>query len=115
MLRGLPRLDARRIVVSVFAVLVVGCAARSDAPPAPQPTAQLVLLTRQGCMNTETMRSRLDDALRALQRPADFDVVDLDTLPVSDVRRGYPTPTVLYAGRDVFGMAVPKPPLPTPT
>ena len=110
-----PRLDASRIVVLALTLILAGCAARSDGPPAQHSSSQLVLLTRDGCMNTETMRARLGDALRALQRPAEFDVVDLDTLPASDVRRGYPTPTVLYANRDVFGMDVPKPPLPAPT
>ena len=46
---------------------------------------------------------------------AEFTVVDLDTLPSDDVRRGYPTPTLLFATRDVFGLAEPKPPLPQPT
>jgi hypothetical protein len=42
-------------------------------------------------------------------------VVDQDTLPETDVRRGYPTPTLLFADRDIFGMSVPEPPLPDPT
>ena len=46
---------------------------------------------------------------------AGYDVVDQDTLPETDVRRGYPTPTLLYADRDIFGMSVPKPPLPGQT
>ena len=37
------------------------------------------------------------------------------TLAESDVRRGYPRPTLLYADRDIFGMSVPKRPLPAPT
>jgi len=36
-------------------------------------------------------------------------------LPADDIRRGYPTPTLLFANRDVFGLAVPTPPLPQPT
>lgn len=81
------------------------------------PTADdgIVLLTRAGCVNTETMRANLEMAARALTPPAQFAVVDLDTLPADDIRRGYPTPTLLFANRDVFGLAVPKPPLPQPT
>lgn len=75
----------------------------------------IVLLTRGGCRDTETMRANLETAARALTPPAAFTVVDLDTLPTDDVRRGYPTPTLLFANRDVFGLAVPKPPLPQPT
>jgi hypothetical protein len=108
-------LDAPHAVVLALTLILVGCGGRSDLPPGYQSSSQLVLLTRDGCMNTETMRARLGDALRALQRSAEFDVVDLDTLPPSDVRRGYPTPTLLYTNRDVFGMDEPKPPLPTPT
>jgi hypothetical protein len=111
-----PRWDVRGILVLVFTLVLMRCGARSDMLPLkPISSRQLVLLTRDGYMNTTTMRARLGHALRVLQRPAEFDVVDLDTLPATDVRRGYPTPTLLYADRDVFGMDVPKPPLPTPT
>ena len=66
-------------------------------------------------MNTTVMRRNLDEALKALGLAAGYEVVDQDTLPETDVRRGYPTPTLLYADRDIFGMSVPKPPLPDPT
>jgi hypothetical protein len=33
----------------------------------------------------------------------------------SDVRSGYPTPTLLWKGRDIFGMPVPKPPFNAPS
>jgi hypothetical protein len=61
------------------------------------------------------MRRNLDGALKALGLAAGYEVVDQDMLAESDVRRGYPTPTLLYADRDIFGMSVPKPPLPDPT
>jgi hypothetical protein len=48
-------------------------------------------------------------------RQKDYQFIDLDTLPASDARRGYPTPTLLYRGRDLFGMPVPAPPFPEPT
>lgn len=75
----------------------------------------IVFLTRDGCVNSMTMKTNLDDALRLLGRPSAYQVVDLDTLPDGDVRRGYPTPTVLVSDRDLFGMAEPPPPFPTPT
>jgi hypothetical protein len=69
-----------------------------------------VLLTREGCSNTGIMKSRLAAALRSLQWPADYRVIDLDDLPQSDPMRGYGTPTILYDGRDLFGL--PEPTLP---
>lgn len=81
----------------------------------PSPDGAVVLLTRAGCMDSEKMRTSLETAAQALAPPVAFTVVDLDTLPPDDVRRGYPTPTLLFASRDVFGLAEPKPPLPPPT
>jgi hypothetical protein len=78
-------------------------------------SAGLVFLTRDGCVNTARMRRRVDAALKSLGRELPYEIVDQDALPTADVRRGYPTPTLLYADGDVFGMAVPKPPLPEPT
>jgi hypothetical protein len=45
----------------------------------------------------------------------DYVVVDLDTLAKTDARSGYPTPTLLYRNRDVFGMPEPTPPVPEPS
>ena len=91
---------------------------RTDSTTVPyaDPSSEgLVFLTRGGCVNTTVMRRNLDEALKALGRAASYELVDQDTLPRTDVRRGYPTPTLLHADRDIFGMSVPKPPLPDPT
>jgi hypothetical protein len=80
------------------------------SPPGP-----LVFLTRDGCANTATMRTRLDAALDRLGVPTDYAVIDVDTLADRDARRGYGTPTVLYKNRDLFGMPEPTPPIPSPT
>ena len=88
----------------------------STTVPYADPSSEgLVFLTRGGCVNTTVMRRNLDEALKALGRAASYELVDQDTLPRTDVRRGYPTPTLLHADRDIFGMSVPKPPLPDPT
>lgn len=87
----------------------------TTAPSAEPSTKGLVFLTRGGCVNTTVMRRNLDEALKALGLAVGYEVVDQDTLPETDVRRGYPTPTLLYADHDIFGMSVPKPPLPDPT
>lgn len=75
----------------------------------------LVFLTRRGCANTARMRANLDEALAALGAPADYQFIDLATLAAVDARIGYPTPTVLYQDRDLFGLPVPAPPFHAPT
>jgi hypothetical protein len=105
-----------RIGIVLLLTVVVGCANPPGTRPAPPGGGKaLVLLTHEGCVNTETMRINLDKALQALGPPSDYQVLDLASLPNSDVRRGYPTPTLLFANRDVFGMVEPRPPLPEPT
>ena len=78
-------------------------------------TKDLVFLTRGDCVNTATMRANLDEALKAKGLPTDYQFIDLDSLQPTDSRTGYPTPTILYADRDLFGMAAPTPPFPAPT
>jgi len=105
-------------IVVLLGVAVAGCASPSGTRPAPSGDAHsnnLVLLTREGCVNTGILRANLDQALKSLGPPSDYQVVDLAMLPDSDLRRGDPTPTLLYANRDVFGMPEPRPPLPEPT
>ena len=103
-------------VVLLLALLLVGVGCATQPPPPEAATGgTLVFLTRAGCVNTDIMRANLDEALGALRRPLNYEVVDLDTLSNADSRRGYPTPTVLYDNRDVFGLPEPQPPFPDPT
>ena len=104
----------RTFVAALGVMLLVSCAG-APSSTGQAGTAGLVFLTRDGCANTARLRANLDDALRALGRPTDYAVIDLDSLPDSDLRRGYPTPTVLYANRDLFGMPEPTPPVPGAT
>lgn len=67
----------------------------------------LEFLTRDGCVNTATMRTRLDEALRRQGVAIAYRVVDLDALTHEDKRTGYGTPTVLYNRRDIFGLPEP--------
>jgi hypothetical protein len=76
---------------------------------------ELVFVTRDGCVNTPEMLTSLDEALSALHLPHDIQVVDLGTLPATDPRTGYPTPTLLYRNRDLFGMPVPRAPYDVPS
>lgn len=75
----------------------------------------LVFLTRDGCVHTAAMRASLDEALKGLGLPTDYQFVDADTLEPSDPRGGYGTPTVLYGGSDLFGIDEPGDPRQAPT
>ena len=107
--------------VAIAAWLASGCGGH-EIPPrsevATLPTSMkndLTFVTRDGCVNTPDMLVNLDDALRALKLPVDYQVLNLGTLPATDPRSGYPTPTVLYRNRDLFGMPEPTPPFPEPS
>jgi hypothetical protein len=76
--------------------------------------ADLVFLTRDGCVNTPDMVNNLDDSLNALHWPKDYQYIDIGKLPRADARTGYPTPTLLWKGNDLFGMPVPTRPFPEP-
>lgn len=91
-------------------VIVTGCA---SAPRSEAATNTIVFITRDGCVATAAMRANLDTALRTLGRATTYTVIDADTLPESDARGGYGTPTVLVGKADLFGMpepAIPHPP-----
>lgn len=89
-------------------MILAGCA----APPM---TTELTFLTREGCAATQTMLANLKQALGAAPSAPQLQVVDLDTLPREDVRRGYPTPTLPVNNVDAFGLPQPSPPIPEPT
>ena len=99
-----------------FLIGLVFAAASCSGPPSKKDTAaNLVFLTREGCVNSATMRANLDEALRNLHRPVVYQLIDQGTLPAADPRTGYPTPTLLAGERDLFGMLIPTPPFPEPT
>jgi hypothetical protein len=75
----------------------------------------LVFLTRDGCVNTPDMVNNLNDALKALGLRNDYQYLDIGKLPKTDARTGHPTPTVLWKGKDIFGMPAPRPPFPEPS
>lgn len=77
--------------------------------------SDLVFLTREGCVNTTVLRARLNAALDGLGLPRDYAFIDADALPPTDARAGYGTPTVLYGGRDLFGLPEPSEPSLAPT
>jgi len=103
------KLMARLAILSLLVLALASCA---KAPPARN---SIEFLTRSGCVQTKLMQVHLDEAIKASARPLTYTVVDLDTLPASDVRKAYPTPTILVGGADLFGMPEPSPPYPEPT
>ena len=93
------------------ALLVVALGIASN----PTTHKDLTFLTRDGCVNTPEMRNSLDDALKALGWPTDYQYINIGKLPKTDPRTGYSTPTILWKGRDIFGLPVPTPPFPEPS
>jgi len=75
----------------------------------------LTFLTRDGCVNTPDMVNNLDDALAALKLTIDYQFVNIGKLPKDDPRTGYPTPTLLWKGKDIFGLSAPKLPYDVPS
>lgn len=97
--------------VPLAALVLLGAACGPTSPP----MKPIEFLTREGCVQTTVMRARLDEAIQGLPVALTYAVVDLDALPGTDVRKAYPTPTILYGGTDLFGMAEPRPPFDEPT
>ncbi|MBK9163506.1 MAG: hypothetical protein IPM21_06240 [Acidobacteria bacterium] len=77
--------------------------------------AKLEFLTRDGCRNTPKMLEALEQALASMGSPPKLEIVHQSELASDDPRVGYPTPTILVNGSDVFGQPVPTPPFPAPS
>jgi hypothetical protein len=104
-----PTLEAQGRVT----VLALRAAVTLAAGCGPLATPSLLFLTRDRCVDTGTMRARLDEALERLAPPRKgYTVVDVETRPESEPRGGYGTPTILVDSRDLFG--TPEPPVPHP-
>ncbi|MGD9791213.1 MAG: hypothetical protein AB7Q00_09235 [Phycisphaerales bacterium] len=91
--------------VGLLSSVLIGCAAQRGA--AASGPVKVELLGFPGCPNTPAMRAHLREALAD---PAAFDDVNQEKLPESDPRRGWPTPTILVNGRDLFGLPTPSSP-----
>jgi hypothetical protein len=61
------------------------------------------------------MLENLKDAIASGKLKAQFTLIHQETLPADDPRNGYPTPTILMNGRDIFGLTVPQEPFPEPS
>ena len=100
----------RGLLLVVSCLTLASCSARTDLAREP-----LVFLTRAECVQTDLMRERLDAALVKAGWLPTYQVLDLNSLDTQDSRNGYPTPTLLYRDRDLYGMPAPVPPFPEPT
>ncbi len=68
---------------------------------------KIELLGFEGCPNTPLLRSSVQKALDEMKSPTKIIYIDQLKLNADDLRRGWPTPTVLVNGRDLFGLAPP--------
>ena len=66
-------------------------------------------LGRQDCPNSPRMEANLGAALQRRGLERTYRKIDLGTLPDTDIRKGYGTPTILINGQDIFGMPEPGP------
>jgi hypothetical protein len=67
----------------------------------------LALLARDNCPCVPDIVDNLGRALAMLGWAADYARVNIGTLEQTDARKGYPSPTLLWHGHDLFGMPLP--------
>lgn len=116
MSNAIDRQPTSVMALGVFAVVALrvleACRTDYDDRVADRSSINIELLGFSACPNTPAMRENLRTALAddAAGLPRAFDDVDLESLPESDPRRGWPAPTILVDGADLFGMAPPSGP-----
>ncbi|VAX38987.1 hypothetical protein MNBD_PLANCTO03-926 [hydrothermal vent metagenome] len=76
--------------------------------PSTGTTQRVEVLGFGGCPNTPKMRDRVAEAVGALGSGYVLVEVDQESLAADDLRRGYPAPTVLVDGVDLFGLPAPS-------
>lgn len=96
-------------VTLIATLLSVGCAGSSSVVKT-GPAMKIEILGFEDCPNTPAFRERVGEAVQMASVQASVVYIDQQSLPENDARRGYPTPTVLVDGRDLFGMPVPTSP-----
>lgn len=117
------------MAIKILLYFLLACAFASSACSVDEPGAttankhitanrsevKLEFLTRDGCRNTPQLLENLKAAISKGKIPAEFTLVHQASLPADDPRTGYPTPTILIDGRDVFGLPAPQRPFPEPS
>jgi hypothetical protein len=89
-------MDRRAFSIGLAGLLAGGC--RQQVAKAPvagtsgttrtSVKSDLVFLTRDGCVNTPDMVNNLDDALKALRWPNDYQYINIGKLAQTDARTG---------------------------
>ena len=100
-----------RLLPALMAALAcIACVGPPRHPRSAAAPRRIELLGFSGCPNTPTMRRNLQQALRTIDPTLRFDDVDQESLSPADLRRGYPTPTVLVDGKDLYDLPIPEGP-----
>ena len=111
-LRVANMLTARILNACLYAnMLCAGLTSGCHSPP-PNENTKLIrieILRFPDCPNTPEFRERVQAAANEVGGFV-LVAVDQQTLPTNDVRRGYPAPTALVHGRDLFGLPIPTSP-----
>lgn len=105
------RMHTRFAVLTLIVVAAASCASRErsqtkDWPMTATPP-RIELLGFPDCPNTPELRASLTTALASIGTGWTFTDTNQEKLPEGDLRRGWPTPTILVNGRDLFGMPAP--------
>jgi hypothetical protein len=97
------------LILTLVATALSGCRSTPDATETDRAMIQVEVLGFSDCPNTPEFLRRVQVAATRVDG-ARVVYVDQEALPEDDVRRGYPTPTALANGRDLFGLPVPTTP-----
>ena len=95
-----------RLIAIVSVLCSCGAAPRQNQPLVPAMPV-IELLSFADCPNTPVLRAARGNAWALPGRGWTFTETNQERLPESDIRRGYPTPTVLVNQRDLFGLPEP--------
>ena len=105
-------LTARILHACLYASMLCACLTSGCHSPPPKENTKLIRIEILGfpdCPNTPEFGQRVQAAANEVGGFV-LVAVDQQTLPTNDVRRGYPAPTALVHGLDLFGLPVPTSP-----
>ena len=97
------------MILTLVAAVLSACRSTHDARETGAAMIQVEVLGFGDCPNTPEFLRRVQVAATRVDG-ARVVYVDQEALPEHDVRRGYPTPTALANGRDLFGLPAPTTP-----
>jgi len=88
-------------------------AVKAMKAPAQASTSSLriEILGSDDCPNTPPLRANVQQAVTNLKLHAEVAYIAQDKLLIDDLRRGWPTPTVLINGKDLFDLTPPSSPV----